>query len=146
MFTARNVDTLDGVSVGPLPPGSYLANWTLIDSNGDLRLEQTRFFERPGQAPVAKTGISCQLVGTNPDQVGCIVTFANTRAAGTVRVRITRGGHLVAQGKGKVTDGVASVTMRELRRVSKGAWRVTLVLSQRHTATLRTVLKPKTLF
>ncbi|HUE25789.1 MAG TPA: hypothetical protein VMP89_03375 [Solirubrobacteraceae bacterium] len=146
VFSARNVDTLNGVAVGPLRVGNYIATWTLIDSNGDVRLAQTRFFERAGRGPApARTGISCKLTGKRHNLVRCAVTFANTRASGTVRVRITRGGHVVALGQGKVGRGKATVTMRELRRVSKGAWRVTLVLSQ-HKQTQTTVLTPKTLF
>ena len=39
-----------------------------------------------------------------------------------------------------------TITMRELRRVGKGAWRVTLVVSQPHKRTQTIVLSPKTLF
>jgi hypothetical protein len=147
VFTARNVDTLDGVSVGPLPVGNYTATWTLTDSNGDVRLAQTRFFERAGLGPApARTGISCNLTGRHHKLVHCAITFANTRASGTVRVRITRGGHMVALGQGKVSKGKATLTMSELRHVTKGAWRVTLVLSQPHKQTQTTTLKPQTLF
>src|SRR4029077_14184907 len=125
--------------------GNYIATWTLTDSNGDVRLAQTRFFERAGRGPApARTGISCKLTGKRHNLVRCAITFANTRASGTVRVRITRGGHVVALGHGKVSKGKATVRMRELRRVSKGPWRVTLALSQ-HKQTQTTVLTPKTL-
>jgi hypothetical protein len=36
--------------------------------------------------------------------------------------------------------------MHLLRRVTRGAWRVTLVLSRPHRQPQTTVLKPKTLF
>lgn len=147
VFKARNVDTLDGVSVAALPVGNYSAVWTLTDSNGDVRLVQTRFFERRGLAPpAARTGISCKLTGKRHNLIRCAITFANTRADGTVRVRITRGGHVVGLGQGEVKDGKATVTMHELRRVSTGGWRVTLVLSQPHRQTQTTVLTPQTLF
>ena len=147
VFTARNVDTPNGVSVGPLRDGNYTATWTLTDANGDVRLAQTRFIQRAGRPPApGKTHISCKLTGKSQNLVRCAIAFANVKASGTARVRITRGGHVVAFGQGKVRNGKATVTMPELRRVSNGAWQVTLVLSQPHKQPQTTVLKPKTLF
>jgi hypothetical protein len=146
VFKARNVDTLNGVTAGPLPTGKYVATWTLTDSNGDIRLGQTRFIQRAGHALPRRTGISCKLTGTAHNRVHCSITFANASAAGTVRVTIARASRVLATGQAKVKRGGATLTMRRLRRVSKGAWKVTLVLAQPHRPTQTAVLRPKTLF
>jgi hypothetical protein len=49
---------------------------------------------------------------------------------GTLRVRIARGTDVVALGHGRVRHGVATLTLRERRSVSGGAWTITLVLSR----------------
>jgi hypothetical protein len=50
---------------------------------------------------------------------------------------------VVALGHGRVRNGHARITMRELRQVSTGPWRATLVLSRRHLepVTIRVALK-----
>lgn len=45
VFSARNVNTKDGVRVRGLRPGTYTATWTLIDANGDTRTVVTQFIE-----------------------------------------------------------------------------------------------------
>ncbi len=47
VFTRGNVDTVSGVAVPALAPGSYHATWTLSDANGDTRIVSTRFVEQP---------------------------------------------------------------------------------------------------
>lgn len=146
VFTARNVDTLNGVTAGPLHVGKYIATWTLTDTNGDVRLGQTRFIQRAGLPQPRRTGITCKLTGKGRNRVRCSITFANAKVSGTARVTIARAGHVVAKGQAKVKAGKATLTMRVLRRVSKGAWKVTLALSQPHRPAQTTVLRPKTLF
>jgi hypothetical protein len=144
VFTARNVDTPTGVAVPALTPGTYTAAWTLSDANGDLRFLDTRFVEQVGPAPAgAKAKVACKLVGSHHGQIRCTVTFPSKRTNGTVRLRITRAGSVVALGNGKVKTGSTTITMRRLRRVSKGAWRITLVLSQPHKRAQTIVLAPK---
>lgn len=46
MFSARNVNTNDGVRVSGLGRGTYTATWTLTDANGDTRTVVTQFFEQ----------------------------------------------------------------------------------------------------
>jgi hypothetical protein len=43
VFSAKNVDTRNGVKVSGLKSGVYEARWTLIDANGDTRTMFTQF-------------------------------------------------------------------------------------------------------
>jgi hypothetical protein len=145
VFRARNVDTGKGVTVSGLVPGSYLAFWTLTDLNGDTRSVLTRFSEQRGSGPKATVG--CRLTGKNRTLASCKVGFPQLPAPnGTVRVRITRGGAVVALGHGKVKNGRATVTMRRLNFARTGAWRITLVLSQPHKRAETVNLTPKKVF
>jgi hypothetical protein len=148
VFTARNVDTPTGVQAAPLPVGKYTVTWTLTDANGDVRIGQTRFIEASGAPPTsAGVRIGCKLLAIDHKRVRCTIRFAAHHASGTIHVRIARRGKVVALGKGKVRSGKATITMRVLRRVRKGAWRVTIVFSQPHKGTTQTiVLSPKKLF
>jgi len=40
-----NVDTIRGVTIGPLAPGNYTATWTVTNPNDDTRVVTTRFIE-----------------------------------------------------------------------------------------------------
>ena len=46
VFDAANVDTVRGVAVAALAPGTYSATWVLHDANGDTRTLVTRFSEQ----------------------------------------------------------------------------------------------------
>jgi hypothetical protein len=46
VFSARNVDTKNGVKVSGLRSGTYTATWTLTNANGDTRTVVTQFFEQ----------------------------------------------------------------------------------------------------
>jgi hypothetical protein len=50
---------------------------------------------------------------------------------------------VVALGHGRVRKGNATVSMRRLNVVTRGAWRITLVLSQRHKHPQTVNLSPK---
>jgi hypothetical protein len=131
VFKAANVDTDRGVTVTGLKPGSYLAVWTLTDLNGDTRTVETRFAEQLGSGP--KATVSCRIAGAKRRLIACDVRFPQIPAPnGRVRVRITRAGTIVALGHGRVSKGNAKVTMRRLNTVTRGPWRITLVLSQPH--------------
>jgi hypothetical protein len=133
VFTAPNVDTADGVSVSGLVPGAYTAAWTLTDANGDTRIVGTRFKEQLSSGP--KATATCKLVGRLHHELRCTVGFPQLPPpTGTVRIRVARAGNVVALGHGRLRKGKATITMRELRQVSKGAWRITLVLSRPHKA------------
>ena len=60
---------------------------------------------------------------------------------GTLRVSISRGGRLVALGNARVVHGRATLTMRELRTRTHGAWAITVVFSK----TVQTVASTQTL-
>jgi hypothetical protein len=47
VFSAANVNTARGVTVGALAPGAYSAKWVLRDANGDTRTLRTQFVEAP---------------------------------------------------------------------------------------------------
>jgi hypothetical protein len=131
VFSSNNVDTMNGVPVSALKPGTYKATWIVTDPNGDTRTVTTRFIEQPAnRGPAGPTPkVSCVLLKHN--EIRCTVTFSNSHIKkGTLRVRVRRAGHLVALGHGQVVHGRATVTMRELRARTRGAWAITVVLSQ----------------
>jgi hypothetical protein len=146
VFKAANVGAGTGVTVTGLVPGSYLAFWTLTDVNGDTREVATRFTEQLASGP--KATVTCRLTGARRRLIACRVAFPQLPPPhGTVRVRITRGGTIVALGHGRVSrDGKANVKMRRVRVVRGGAWRVTLVLVQPHRRPETVNLAPSQLF
>ena len=151
VFTAGNVDTASGISVRALKPGTYKATWTLSDANGDTRTVTTRFIEQSGTrgprgprgAPGPKPKVSCQL---RHNKINCKVTYPKSRKIkGKLQVMISRGKHVAALGHARVSRGVAHVTLREVRRIPRGSWTMTLVLTQPRkapsTATARVRLR-----
>jgi hypothetical protein len=128
-FSARNVDTAQGVAVPALRPGNYLGVWELTDSNGDRRLVVTRFIARVGRTGAApRSKVSCRHAGP---RIRCSVTFPrNRKLHGKLKLRLARGGTVVALGHGTVRRGRATVSMRVLKDVSRGSWKLTFVLTQ----------------
>jgi hypothetical protein len=103
----------------------------VTDENGDTRSVGTRFSEQHGSGPMAT--VACRVAGRLRRLIACHVRFPQLPAPnGTVRVRIARGGTVVALGHARVKSGRADVTMARLKAVRAGAWRVTLVLSRPH--------------
>ncbi len=176
VFQSTNVDTVNGVPVTGLTPGTYTATWTLSDANGDTRTVTTRFVEQPAiqgspgpqgntgpqgsqgktgpQGPQGKTGpqgrktgppgptpkVSCTL--QKHSKIKCTVTFKpahNTK--GKLQVRITRGARVAALGKAKVNRGRVTLTLREIRHLTRGRWTITLVLTRSHQRPLTTTLR-----
>jgi hypothetical protein len=151
VFTAANVDTANGASVSHLTPGTYKATWTLSDANGDTRTVSTRFIEQSAlQGPPGPPGprgrrgrrgpagptptVTCRLLRHGVIQ--CTVTFPRARSTkGRLQVRIARGSKVVALGHSTVKHGTAKIVLRMRRHVTRGAWKITLVLSQSHKAT-----------
>ena len=75
-------------------------------------------------------------------KIKCKVTFPKAKSTrGTLRMSISRGKRLAALGHGRVDHGRATITMRERRRVSRGAWTVTIVLARAHKAPATTVVR-----
>jgi hypothetical protein len=169
VLSSNNVDTANGVSVPALSPGNYTATWTVGDPNGDTRTVSTRFIEQsalqgaqgpqgpqgpqgaqgaqgaqgpqgPQGPPGPKPKVTCKLLKHN--KIQCTVTFPKSHSKkGTLRVSISRGGHLVALGNGRVVHGRATLMMRELRTRTHGAWDITVVFSK----TVQTVASTQTL-
>ncbi len=147
VFRAGNVDTVDGVPVNGLKPGTYNATWTLKNANGDTRTLTTRFIEQAASGgPTGRRGprprVRCTL--RRHHTIRCTVSFPSARRAhGTVRMTISGGGALEALGHAAVRRGQAIVTLHERRRLARGPWTVTLVLIQPHKApvTSRIVLR-----
>jgi hypothetical protein len=133
-FKARNVDTVRGVRVPALLPGSYTARWKLTDANGDTRVVVSRFIEQRGRiGPGPKASVTCKLTGALHNALVCAVRFPKSKQLkGKLRIRVTRGPSVVALGHGPVRKGHARITMRELRQMSTGQWRATLVLTRPH--------------
>jgi hypothetical protein len=87
--------------------------------------------------------VSCRLIAQHPRRIACHISFpaiAHDRS-GDLLVSITRGTRVAAIGHGRLRDGAATVTMRELARLRAGTWTITLVLSHRHHGT-RTLAVP----
>ena len=75
-------------------------------------------------------------------KIKCKVTFPKAkRTKGTLRMSISRDQRLAALGHGRVDHGRATITMRERRRVTRGAWTVTIVLARAHKATATSVVR-----
>jgi hypothetical protein len=128
-----NVDTANGSTVKALPAGRYLATWVVSDANGDTRTLTTHFIEQSsGQSSShGKAKLACQRMS---GKARCHVAFAKSaQAHGMVRMRISQGNRVAALGRGRLHNGSATVTMRELHSLSKGTWRVTLVYSSGST-------------
>jgi len=141
VFHAGNVDTVDGVPVKGLRPGTYNATWTLKDANGDTRTLSTRFIEQPGAGGPARRRVSrgprprVRCTVRRHRTIRCTVSYPRARHAhGMVRMTIAGGGALEALGHAAVRHGQATVTLHERRRLAPGAWTVTLVLIQPHKA------------
>jgi hypothetical protein len=140
VFHTRNVDKATGVSVKALKPGAYEATWTMTDANGDTRTVATRFIDR--SAVQGKTGpagpkpnVTCQL---HNGTVKCTVKFRKSETHGTLRLSLAHAGRVAALGHGQVKRGTATVTLRDVRRVTNGTWTLTLVLSQPHKSAVTT--------
>ncbi len=144
VFRATNVDTAKGVTVRGIKPGTYKAIWTLKDANGDTRTVTSRFIEHAGLVgPRGKPGprpkVSCKIVTHH--KIKCTVTFPKSKSMkGKLRARLARGGKVAALGHGTVSHGAANVTLREVGHVTRGAWTITLVLTQAHKAASTTKL------
>jgi hypothetical protein len=135
VFFSKNVDTSTGAQVHALSPGNYIATWVVTNPNGDTRTVITRFIEGGSSAShttIAKPRVACHSV-SHKHQLQCNVSFAKSaKASGTVRVRISRGGSVAALGHGRLHNGATTVTMRELRALNSGTWRVTVVYTSSH--------------
>jgi hypothetical protein len=133
VYTIGNVDKTGGVSVTGLKRGGYIATWTITDANGDTRVDTTRFIEEVTTSPkVAKPKITCTASG---GKLKCGITFGKPTTGaktitGSVTVSVSEGRFVVARGSGKVKKGKVTVSMRQLRHVTAGVIRLTVVLSQ----------------
>ena len=83
--------------------------------------------------------MKCKLVKHN--KIECTVTFPNHHSKNGTCGSPRRGGKLVALGHANVAHGRATLTMRELRTRTHGAWAITVVFSK----TVQTVASTQTL-
>jgi hypothetical protein len=134
VFTASNVNSINGMSVPALTPGSYNATWVITDLNGDTRTVMTRFVEQSGGTGSGgsrrhfKLVIRCQLERHN--MIKCKVTFKkSSKMRGKVQLRLAHGKRVTALGHASVRAGKATVKMRELHRVIRGRYSLTLVVT-----------------
>lgn len=155
VFHSANVATANGVTVNGLSPGTYTATWTLKDVNGDTRTVTTRFVEQSAlQGPTGPRGpqgprgprgpagpkpkVSCQPVKHH--KIKCTVTFPKSHK-GKLQVRLSRGARVAALGHSKLSGRRATVTLHEVRHLTRGAWTITLVLSQAHQHSSTTTMR-----
>ncbi len=145
VFHAKNVDTANGVNVKGLRPGTYNATWVMSDANGDTRTVTTRFIEQRGlnTSKSLKAKVTCKLVAHH--KIKCSITFKSNTTKGKLRVALARGGKVAALGHGSVSHGKAQLRLRETRRVTRGRWSMTLVLTRAHkaAATVKLALRVK---
>jgi hypothetical protein len=140
VFFSKNVDTATGAKVHALAPGNYTATWVVTNPNGDTRTVITRFIEgssSSSSSSAARPRVACHSV-SHKQQLKCNVSFAKSaKASGTVRVRLSRGGNVAALGHSRLRNGSTTVTMRELRTLKSGVWRITVVYTAaRHARTV----------
>jgi hypothetical protein len=83
-----------------------------------------------------KTTVACKRL--HPNHLRCMMTIkGGARISGTVRMRITRGTLLVATGRGRLSSGKATLTMRVLHRMTPGTYTVAMVVTISATMILR---------
>ena len=69
------------------------------------------------------------------NKIKCTVTFPKAKDVhGKIAVQIAQGSHLLALGHARLSRGAATLTMRELRRMTRRSLTITLVLSQPHSS------------
>jgi hypothetical protein len=136
VFTTPNVNSINGTPVPVLKPGSYAATWVITDVNGDTRTVTTRFVEQPasgkgsgGSGGHLKLVIKCQV--QRHGMIKCTVTFKKSSGMhGKVQLRLAHGKRVTALGHASVKAGRATVKMRELHRVVRGRYSLTVVLTR----------------
>ncbi len=149
VFHSSNVATANGVTVSGLAPGTYTAKWTLKDANGDTRTVMTRFIEQsalrgpPGpRGPRGPAGpkpkVSCKTVKHH--KIKCTVTFSKSKK-GKLQVRLSRGARVAAMGHSKLNGRKATVTLRQVRRLTSGRWTITLVVTPPHQRSTTTTMR-----
>ena len=141
VFTAPNVNSVNGTPVPALTPGSYNATWVITDLNGDTRTLMTRFVEQSGAGGAGARGssigsgkalklvVKCRV--RRHSTITCSVTFK--RAAhmrGKLQLRIAHGKRVTALGHATLKAGRATVKMRVLHRVVRGRYTLTMVMTQ----------------
>ena len=149
VFHSSNVDTSNGVTVSGLKPGTYTAKWTLKDANGDTRTVITRFIEQSAlRGPTGPRGprgpagpkpkVSCK--PAKHHKITCKVTFSKSKK-GKLQVRLSRGARVAAMGHSKLNGRKATVTLRQVRNLTRGRWTITLVVTQPHQRTTTTTMR-----
>jgi hypothetical protein len=138
VFTAPNVNSVNGTPVPALKPGSYNAAWVITDVNGDTRTVTTRFVEQPASAGNGHGGHSFKIVikctVQNHDTIKCTVTFKKSpKMRGKVQLRLAHGKRVTALGHASVKAGRATVKMHALHRAVRGRYAMTLVLTRSGT-------------
>lgn len=88
------------------------------------------------QGPAApKPTVKCALTGKRHDHIKCTVSYPKDKTVmGSVRLTLSSGRHITARGSARLHGGVASLTMRARRRLTKGRLALTLELAPAHGA------------
>ncbi len=133
VFTAPNVNSVNGTGVPALAKGSYQASWQVTDVNGDTRTVTSRFVEQGSSSGSGGGGSRFKLVirctVARHDRIRCTVTFARSdHVRGIVQVRLARGRRIAALGHARIRGTRATLTMRQLRRRVRGRWTMTVVV------------------
>ena len=83
-----------------------------------------------------KATVACKRLHSN--HIRCTMTIKRGAGiSGTVSMRITRGKLLVAFGRGDITGGKATLTMRLLHRMTPGRYTVAMLVTLHATMVLR---------
>jgi hypothetical protein len=88
--------------------------------------------------PASGTNMSAACKRVHANHLRCTMTVkGGAGISGTVRMRISRGTLLVASGRGRLSSGKATLTMRVLHRMTPGSYTVSMVVTIGATRVVR---------
>jgi hypothetical protein len=77
--------------------------------------------------------VSCRFTGKRSSTIQCTVNVpAAARGRGVALVSIARGGRIFGLGHAAIRHGRATITVRGRRTLTRGTWRVTIVIPGAH--------------
>jgi len=160
----HTIDPVYGAEVSGLAAGRYNANWVLTDSHGDTSTLTTQFIVQPSapgtpgprgpqgatgpQGPPGPgiTGVRCRgrLGKHRTVKISCKVKSSTARAKLQLAIALTRNQRLYALGARTIHGQRLTVTLRPVRHVAPGVYRVTIAFMKgSRIARLHTQVRPR---
>jgi hypothetical protein len=144
--SVHTIDPVHGVEVSGLAQGRYNANWVLTDSHGDTSFVTTQFIVQPtapgtpgptgprgatgprGPAGPGISGVRCRgrLGKHRTVKITCKVKSSTAAARVQLSIALTHDRKLYALGARTLRTRRLSATLRLVRRVAPGTYRVTI--------------------